>query len=939
MKYFIPIFFLNFLSLFLFAEEDPYEEFKVKRKEVFEFTQKPKITEKKDIISIEFEVKDFCDVTIAIENKQGKIVRHLASGVLGKNAPEPLLKNSLKQKIIWDGKNDQGRYLDNRDDINIRVSLGLKASYDKSLFYSPHKRISGIPLLQMTPEGLYVFEAMGRDHLRLFNRDGEYVKTIYPFPANQINNVKGMKWDQIPGREKVPHKESKYHQTILSSGDNAHGNGMKGNGAVGMAVHGKRIALAFVKLNRLSTDGSTDGLPLKGPVTGMKIKKGGYGGFGKGKQDIGPSSMAFSPDGETLYMTGYSYKQRHGGRPGSLQGVMKLNYKTNEPMTVFAGNNKVLGFGTDDKHFTVPTSVETDAKGNVYVSDFFNNRVQIFDASGKLIKTIKTKYPAKVLVHKKTQEIYIFSWAVIGLDYNLQKKLKYNPRKFKQTLTHVSAYPECKLKSTEPINLGPGSLGSIFAMGQIYNVVLDSWSKDLAFWIVGRKHIVSLADIAANAWAANKLQNPDLWKSGIRKIQKLKGKWTPTVEFSSMIPKDTVPRIKPPKWNIQELYVNPQNEKLYVAEADSGPTGKAFKELIEIDPKTGKAKVIQLPLNPMDIAFDLSGLIYMRTTNVLCRFDLKTMKEIPFDYGADRKSVGKDGGIGGRSTPVISAIMLPASNVVCYHQSGISVNVKGEIAVACGNRTGNFGISGVLRMKKIDSAATYKQFSYPGRLLGSTSVCIHIWDKNGKMLVKDAVPGAPQADGVFIDKNNNVYMMATPPRTIKGKHIGDGMSSTLIKFKPKNGRFISSGKSNPIPLSKNNYPTKKQDLRGLWTEKPEWIYGGVGFGGFNGAGCACWFSRFKLDYFARTFAPEPLQFSVGVLDSNGNLILRVGKYGNEDSRGAKSLVPLGGDEVGLFHPCFVGVHTDRRLYIADIGNARIVNVKLDYHKNVVLSLR
>jgi hypothetical protein len=31
------------------------------------------------------------------------------------------------------------------------------------------------------------------------------------------------------------------------------------------------------------------------------------------------------------------------------------------------------------------------------------------------------------------------------------------------------------------------------------------------------------------------------------------------------------------------------------------------------------------------------------------------------------------------------------------------------------------------------------------------------------------------------------------------------------------------------------------------------------------------------------------------------------------------------------HPCFVGTHTDRRIFISDYGNARIVSVRLGYH--------
>ena len=129
----------------------------------------------------------------------------------------------------------------------------------------------------------------------------------------------------------------------------------------------------------------------------------------------------------------------------------------------------------------------------------------------------------------------------------------------------------------------------------------------------------------------------------------------------------------------------------------------------------------------------------------------------------------------------------------------------------------------------------------------------------------------------------------------------------------------------------------------------EWFYGGVGWHGRSqrspGYGCDCWNSRFCLDYFARSFVPEIDHYSVAVLDSNGNLILRVGRYGNVEN--GKPLDPkggpphartLGGDEVGLVHAAYVGTHTDRRLFIADIGNARILSVKLGYHTEERLSL-
>jgi len=69
------------------------DEFKIKRQEVFEFTEKPKVTRdatsQPDRFVIMFASKGNCDATVAIEDAQGKIVRHLASGVLEPDAPAP----------------------------------------------------------------------------------------------------------------------------------------------------------------------------------------------------------------------------------------------------------------------------------------------------------------------------------------------------------------------------------------------------------------------------------------------------------------------------------------------------------------------------------------------------------------------------------------------------------------------------------------------------------------------------------------------------------------------------------------------------------------------------------------------------------------------------------------------------------------------------------
>ena len=135
------------------------DEFKVKRENVFEFVEKPTVTRAGGKVTIAFETKGFCDVTIAIENAKGKIIRHLVSGVLGPKAPPPLQKDSKKQVVVWDGKNDQDVWVEDKTSLTVRVSLGLKPQFEKTLYWSPYKRISqAAPLMAANEEGVVVCE-------------------------------------------------------------------------------------------------------------------------------------------------------------------------------------------------------------------------------------------------------------------------------------------------------------------------------------------------------------------------------------------------------------------------------------------------------------------------------------------------------------------------------------------------------------------------------------------------------------------------------------------------------------------------------------------------------------------------------------------------------------------------------------------------------------
>jgi hypothetical protein len=222
-----------------------------------------------------------------------------------------------------------------------------------------------------------------------------------------------------------------------------------------------------------------------------------------------------------------------------------------------------------------------------------------------------------------------------------------------------------------------------------------------------------------------------------------------------------------------------------------------------------------------------------------------------------------------------------------------------------------------------------------------------MWDRHGKLVREDVVPGMGHLNGIGIDKDDNIYMLAASRRQIDGKPFDPTLDAdtggTLLKVKANQCRVLTTGGA-PVPLTSETQPKRSADCQGTWVQGADWFYGGVGFS--TPGGCICWNCRFDLDYFNRSFAPEPLMNSVAVLDSSGNLILRIGKYGNVDDGkpliadgGPPTVRSIGGDEVSLFYANYVAADTDRRLFIADAGNARIVSVKLGYHAEEKVALK
>ena len=102
------------------------------------FKAQPKVSRTGDSVTVSFAVDRTTDVEVAILDAKGKVVRHLAAGVLGgKTPPPPPLKPGLSQSLAWDGRDDYGDQA-RGGPFSIRVRGGMGVRLEKIVGGDPY---------------------------------------------------------------------------------------------------------------------------------------------------------------------------------------------------------------------------------------------------------------------------------------------------------------------------------------------------------------------------------------------------------------------------------------------------------------------------------------------------------------------------------------------------------------------------------------------------------------------------------------------------------------------------------------------------------------------------------------------------------------------------------------------------------------------------------
>lgn len=359
-----------------------------------------------DKYGISFEVNAACDVTVGIVAADGRVVRHIGAGLLGGNAPEPFQKNSLAQNIEWDGRDDAGAPVSTG--CAVRVQLGLKPVFSRFLFQrEPGVESRGPVSVACDRNGvvyimwghLFVSRFTGIGNISAFDREGNYLRTVKPFRGDWPEDaVSAVDWLKTADGRRVPLTGPNSHTPYSGylagmSGMARHTAQITGDGRY-IFVSGQPVADAKgVKARRLLSVGA-DGSCSKELFAGPPLPENSW---------YGDNFLTLSPDDRYIYLSGaYHAKQKKLNH-----AVYRLSWKDTGFPKPFLGVE--CEAGKDNDHFNTPRGMATDTAGRIYVCDFLNDRIQVFDSDGKYQVTLPVKGPEQVAVHPKTGALYVLS--------------------------------------------------------------------------------------------------------------------------------------------------------------------------------------------------------------------------------------------------------------------------------------------------------------------------------------------------------------------------------------------------------------------------------------------------------------------------------------------------------------------------------------------------
>ncbi|KPJ74879.1 MAG: hypothetical protein AMS14_04655, partial [Planctomycetes bacterium DG_20] len=383
------------------------------------FAAGPKATRGGDQVKITFTMSAPTNVQVSIVDDHGKTVRHLAAGLLGANAPSPFKRDSLTQELTWDGKDDDGRAV--AANVKVRVAAGISADYAGTAFGSEptSDNLTNVIGLATGPDGrVYVLSQRWhrlwwiQTSLHVFNRSGEYVMTIKPFPADlppdklaKLSPLTDEAGNVVPIIHRIlamdyyPAEDVPQHMAVTPDG-NLHLLNVPPS-YIGDRDPAKTDRGALKCFASLAPDGSLAYDRFVGPeLAGRTL-------------DVGDPYLVSAADGQSLFVTGVDITAKREWDPNerrplaiNVPAVYRVELPARAAYKPFFGDPAVPG--GDDKHLNDPRGLASDGKGRIYVADRGNNRIVVLnEEDGRFVKSFEVEAPTWIGVNKANGAIYV----------------------------------------------------------------------------------------------------------------------------------------------------------------------------------------------------------------------------------------------------------------------------------------------------------------------------------------------------------------------------------------------------------------------------------------------------------------------------------------------------------------------------------------------------
>ncbi|MBL8028633.1 MAG: T9SS type A sorting domain-containing protein [Fibrobacteres bacterium] len=873
---------------------------------VVTFTKQPALIPNGSGYNAEFELSALTDVEVSIIKESTKeVVRHLASGVLGPNSPYPLQKNSTAQTIYWDGTDDFGVAVINAASCKLRVRAGMTPELDTMIGESPyafHRTINGITA--GSDGKMYVYGSYPRPShhgttmmtVRRYSAAGTYEKTLWPVPAGlPINSVQPLNV-LATANGYLPRSQAgdvpQFGGSPLAYEESAMLSQLVNNAAFIYDMREYRYLL-------LNGDGSVldTGRIIKQPALPLTNQY-------NGPWPTGCGYLTMSPDQKYFLLSGYRASNYDTTKkvwwPSDTgfwrEGqVYKVDFATGTassfisipldslPKTVDQYRATIGPFYTSASISFMSSFHGTafDNQGRVYVCDRLRREVGVYDTNGIKVSALPVVDPDVVAVSSRTGAVYVLSRQYTAYQIGTSKLTKFkayndtNRTVVAKVFTGTPAYtPIVNDKSLMEQSCSHECLYTNPAIRAKTAAVEDERKGPVAFLTklslclqeTGTTTKIWVNSLnGSNAFSDSSLSSIRAFEDNGTSINKVIDFWNNTRGISTGYDRVAVDR------KTETVFINDSWNTLSKISNWSNPT--------PVRCRTTSGTFLDAA--DMTVSPDGKYLYISKWTypeHPILRYSLDSL-HAPVNFAAKGTNIAVAGvkqrygaGVSDRGIAVTPKGLIYAitsqDTLLIFDTTGARVNdtlLKSQVSI------------GGIR-------ADLKGNLYVGMLLRSPS---HV------------IPSEFQSYKAYTAGTGAVVKMRLDTQ------VTVATNSNLTLRVPLGASKVYS---QPISPFSNAYTA---DYR-----VPS-----------SSASCVCRRPRHDVDAYGRIFMPHTVTAQIFVSDNEGNTITSFGTYGNVDSKGAGSTIPVNG--IPFAWPTGIAASEDY-MYITDMVNARLVRVRMAY---------